>query len=196
MSVNDTFKSLPGLSYVKRAMEVAIVGNHSITIVDCNEMINDIVDAFMEIGGNDENIKIIKPCPCGNLTHYDRTCLCSSFEINRHRKSMKYTRGMRSDIIVESSTVNARDFDVSKNEKAKDVIDRIERAKQFNIINIDRDITKEGKRIFDLAYSRLGFNMEDRAKVINVARTIRCLDCEGNVEARHIAEAIQYRYRN
>ena len=52
------------------------------------------------------------------------------------------------------------------------------------------------KTLLKTAYEKLNLNLVDVNLIINIADTIRLLDEGKEIEASHIAEAIQYRMKN
>ena len=185
----DNFATLPGLIHVKRAMEIAVAGNHSITVIDCNGYDEQYTKAFHDIGG--EVIHVIKPCPCGNLSHPNRTCVCSFSRIKQYRARVKYQKALQSDIVIESGYIRERDFDTKHNEVAAAVLERIR-----TIVKVEPVLTPDAQKLFDRAYSALKMNARDRDTALQIAVTIAGLDKGVMIETRYIAEAVQYIYKN
>ncbi len=195
----DAFAALPGLAHVKRAMEVAVAGGHSITIVDCNGYSVEYRAAFETLtpvknGVVDQTtlpgFTVLQPCPCGNLTHPERACVCSAAVIRRHQKTASFHKGINADIVVAAGYIRAWDFDTNRNEDADTVRKRI-----GAIIEASSTLTEDANRIMDRAYSVLHLNANERDRAVRTARTIAGLDGSEHIEARHVAEAVQYVYR-
>lgn len=184
----DAFATLPGVAHVKRAMEVATAGGHSITIIDCNGYEDEYFHAFFEIFG--KVIHVVKPCPCGNLTNPERACRCSMTVIRRYRNTARYHTALKADIVIDAGYIHTWDFDTSRNESARAVLKRIEAMGKAN-----PSLTEDAEQLLDRAYTTLHMNADERDRAVRVAVTIAGLDRTGNIEARHIAEAIQYRFR-
>ena len=54
-------------------------------------------------------------------------------------------------------------------------------------------ISAEGEKLLENAIVRLGLSARAHDRILKVARTIADLDAGGNIEPRHLSEAIQYR---
>ncbi len=65
----------------------------------------------------------------------------------------------------------------------------------FSQVEIDIPNTA-AKTLLKTAYEKLNLNLVDVNLIINIADTIRLLDECKEIEASHIAEAIQYRMKN
>ncbi len=190
----DAFSVLPGVAHVKRAMEVAAAGGHGITIIDCNGYEGEYYMAYSEINPLEAKsalkLIVLKPCPCGNLTSPERACRCSMAVIRRYQGTTRYRKALAADIVVDAGYIRARDFDTSRNEPVVDVLKRIKAMGKASSA-----LTEDAEQLLDHAYTMLHMNAGERDRAVQVAVTIAGLDRAEHVEARHIAEAIQYRFR-
>ena len=50
-----------------------------------------------------------------------------------------------------------------------------------------------GERTLEMAVRRMGLSARAHDRILKVARTVADLDHSGNVGAKHVAEAVQYR---
>ena len=51
----------------------------------------------------------------------------------------------------------------------------------------------ESERLLEMAATRWGLSMRGRARVMKLARTIADLDASGDIQSKHVAEALQFR---
>jgi magnesium chelatase family protein len=54
-------------------------------------------------------------------------------------------------------------------------------------------IGEESHKLLEMAVDRLGMSARTFTRILKVARTIADLEEESHIQARHVAEAIQYR---
>ena len=156
------------------------------------------------------------PCPCGYLYHPKKACVCNQREVRRYRKKISGPILDRIDLHVEVPIVEAKDFsDDQKLKQASDSSDqireRITKAREIQRERFLRDniftntemknahikkyclLSKEVKQI--LAQAVMNFHLSARSyfKMIKISRTIADLEGLENIEASHLAEALQYR---
>ena len=68
-----------GNAHVKRALEIAERGNHSILIIgNPNDVVKD--DHPLPV-----NVQFVWPCPCGNFSDPRLSCFCLLEDVQRHR---------------------------------------------------------------------------------------------------------------
>ena len=154
----------------------------------------------------------MNPCPCGFYGSKDKECTCSPEAISRYMGRISGPLLDRIDIQVEVTPVKyqklASDENVETSEEIKARVDKarkiqIERYKEHGIFsnseltphlsNIYCKLDLKSKEIVQNAFERLGLSARGYGRILKVARTIADLDGKEDIEARHIAEAIQYR---
>ena len=154
----------------------------------------------------------MNPCPCGFYGSKDKECTCTPEAISRYMGRISGPLLDRIDIQVEVTPVKyqklASDENVETSEEIKARVDKarkiqIERYKEHGIFsnseltpylsNIYCKLDLKSKEIVQDAFERLGLSARGYGRILKVARTIADLDEKEDIEARHIAEAIQYR---
>ena len=156
----------------------------------------------------------MNPCPCGYLGDSEKNCTCSDFQIKQYRSKLSGPLLDRIDIVIDVPRLKINeltDKNIPQGESSEQIRERVVKArniqlerykglgiytnseltpkliKKFCILDeTSSNILKEAVRKFSLsarAYDRL----------LKLARTIADLDSSENIQAKHIAQAIQYR---
>lgn len=159
-------------------------------------------------------IAAMNPCPCGNATDPQKICSCSPAGIIRYQQKISGPILDRIDLHVEVPRIKFEKFSGDySSEESKTIRARVEKARlaqkeRFSgsptITNSEmgsEEIKKFcalDKGCLDLmrsAVSNLHLSARSYYRIIKVARTIADLAQSDNIEASHIAEAIQYRFK-
>ena len=154
----------------------------------------------------------MNPCPCGFYGSKEKECTCTPEAISRYMSKISGPLLDRIDIQVEVTPVKYQKLEssdrVETSEEIKERVDRarkiqLERYKEHGIFsnseltphlsNIYCKLDLKSKEIVQNASERLGLSARGYGRILKVARTIADLDVKENIEAKHIAEAIQYR---
>lgn len=154
----------------------------------------------------------MNPCPCGFYGSREKECTCTPEAISRYMSKISGPLLDRIDIQVEVTPVKYQKLEssdrVETSEEIKERVDKarkiqLERYKEHGIFsnseltphlsNIYCKLDLKSKEIVQNAFERLGLSARGYGRILKVARTIADLDGKENIEAKHIAEAIQYR---
>ena len=154
----------------------------------------------------------MNPCPCGFYGSKDKECTCTPEAIARYMGKISGPLLDRIDIQIEVTPVKyqkiASEERIETSETIKQRVDnarkiQLERYKEHGIFsnseltpslsNIYCKLDLKSKEIVQNAFERLGLSARGYERILKVARTIADLDEKENIEAKHIAEAIQYR---
>jgi magnesium chelatase family protein len=151
------------------------------------------------------------PCPCGWYGDKTRECTCSWYDIQRYNRKISGPMEDRIDIFVDMPRL---DFDKymenstteSSDEIRKRVIaarkrqsERYEGMSIFSNSQLGHALLKEyvpldtaSRSLLSAAMDKMKLTARAIDRVLKVALTVADLE-ESKVEARHIAEALQYR---
>lgn len=157
-------------------------------------------------------IAAMNPCPCGFFNHPAKKCTCSPKQINKYLNRVSGPLLDRFDIHIEVPPVEYDDLSSTKNEESSvEIKKRVNKAREIQNKRFKNSQTKCNAKLSDLefekycsvsesanvllksAFEQMGLSARAYNRIIKVARTIADLDSSENIEAHHIAEAIQYR---
>ena len=151
------------------------------------------------------------PCPCGNYFNPQKTCHCHPTKIKNYLGKISGPLLDRIDIHIDVPPVKYRelseykDAESSKEIKLRVGMARATQQKRFNtagfcnaqmhgkLIKEYCVLEKEAQELLRMAIAELGFSARAYDKILKVSRTIADLAGAENIQADHIAEAIQYR---
>ncbi len=154
----------------------------------------------------------MNPCPCGFYGSKDKECTCTPEAISKYMGKISGPLLDRIDIQIEVTPVKYQKLESKeKIETSEEIKERVDKARKIqlkrykehgifsnseltvNLSNIYCKLDLRSKEIVQNAFERLGLSARGYGRILKVARTIADLDGKENIEANHIAEAIQYR---
>ena len=166
----------------------------------------------VEYPSNFTLIGAMNPCPCGYYNHPTKECSCQPFAINRYFSRISGPLLDRIDMHIEVvpvplSEINGEQKEESSAEIRKRVIAAREvQLQRFAGTGIHSNammnsamlrkfcpMSAEVRSLLEMAMQRLNLSARAYDRIIKVARTIADLAGAENIEAAHIAEAINYR---
>lgn len=159
------------------------------------------------------------PCPCGYLYHPKKTCICTTREIDKYRKRVSGPILDRIDLCIEVPVVEAQVL--AQDEQARKFLEssatireRVIKARAVQLERFSRDsiytnaemrnkhirkycpLSQEVRQILARATANFQLSARSYFKMIRISRTIADLEAAKEIEVRHIAEALQYRFRD
>ncbi len=158
-------------------------------------------------------IGAMNPCPCGKLGDPGQICTCSPAQISRYRGRISGPLLDRIDLHIEVPRLTYEKLashqisQSSKLIKERVIKARYRQKKRFSgekgiMTNSDLDIRRlrkycridlAGRSLLRQAMSQLHLSARSYHRLLKLARTIADLEKVENIQASHIAEAIQYR---
>ena len=154
----------------------------------------------------------MNPCPCGYLGDPRKTCRCSLGQIHKYQSKISGPVLDRIDIHIEvpalsfqvltsqeqaesSAMIRERICECRKVQKSRYRTRPYKTNSQMNPKDIKEFATPDlqGRKLIEMAMKELHLSARAYYKVLKISRTISDLvGCE-QIQAEHIAEAIQYR---
>lgn len=141
-----------------------------------------------------------------------KECTCSDTAISRYMGKISGPLLDRIDIQVEVSSIKYNKLESNtQSESSSEIRKRVNKARKIQLerykkhkIFSNSELTPKlmqkyckldeaGKKILKNAFEKLNLSARAHDRILKVARTIADLDEKENIEAKHIAEAIQYR---
>jgi len=186
--------SIKGNKYLKRAIEISLTGQHTITVIGNVDNGKEYIETIyksrdIQDGIFNENLlTFVEPCLCGNNGDpFSRSCGCSTEKIIEYKLTNTFRQAMRNDILVKLDTPLFKDF-TTGHEHFSYVVKRIEKSIFRNEINI----ISSAMELLETAYKRISFTMCQVERIKHISRTIALMDNSEVVKPSHMAESIQY----
>ncbi|MEG2540318.1 MAG: YifB family Mg chelatase-like AAA ATPase [Clostridia bacterium] len=166
----------------------------------------------VEFPANFMLIASMNPCPCGNYGSKTQQCKCSPQQIHNYVSKLSGPLLDRIDLQIEVDNISFGELrGADRNESSAVIKERInkvrniqrERFKDEGILTNaemgSREVAKycviddRCERLLQKAFEKLNLSARGTTRILKVARTIADIEGSQSIEAKHIAEAIQYR---
>jgi magnesium chelatase family protein len=157
-------------------------------------------------------VAAMNPCPCGYLSEPGNPCTCSFSQIQAYRSRISGPLMDRMDIQVAVPRVSfASLVSRKKSEDSARVRERVMQARQIQVARFESTpvfcnarmgtgdiqkycrLDKDGRRLLASASDTLMLSARAVHSILKVARTIADLATSKDIQAGHVAEAVQYR---
>lgn len=153
------------------------------------------------------------PCPCGFLGDKKRNCACMPGQIAKYKRRISGPFLDRIDIYLEVPAVEVDKLSSDlKTESSLEIRKRVTAARKIQLqrfkgriftnsemgnsdIREHCTLTQEGLDLLKMAVSSLNLSARGYHRVLKLSRTIADLAALENIQAEHVAEALQYRAR-
>ena len=157
-------------------------------------------------------IASMNPCPCGNYGSRTQVCKCTPSQIHNYVSKLSGPLLDRIDLQIEVDNIQYDEFRGKEKAESSSVVKarinsvRALQAERFKNdgIRTNAEMTsahlekycaldKDGERLLEKAFEKLNLSARGTTRILKVARTIADIDGSKNIQAKHVAEAIQYR---
>lgn len=154
------------------------------------------------------------PCACGYLGHPTKKCRCMPGAVLKYKKRLSGPLLDRIDLhidvppVAQEKLISQINSESSSDVRGRVLIARSQQKKRFEKYHIKMNgemtpkhirnlcvLTDDANLMLKQAISRLSLSARSYFKIIKVAQTIADLEQKNNIEAPHIAEALQYRVK-
>ncbi|MBL7916165.1 MAG: YifB family Mg chelatase-like AAA ATPase [Bacteroidia bacterium] len=158
-------------------------------------------------------VSSMNPCPCGFHNHPEKECVCGPGVVLKYLNKISGPLLDRIDIHVEVTPVPFSELSKERiSEKSEEVRARVVRARKIQELRFAESeniycnsqmsakqlrtickISPECNQLLKTAVERIGLSARAYDRILKVARTIADLAGSNDIQAEHLAEAIQYR---
>ena len=154
----------------------------------------------------------MNPCKCGWYGHPSGRCTCSESQVEQYMRRISGPLLDRIDMYIEVPSVEYEAMRRREQPESSAVIrQRVNAAREVQkqrfagtevscnaymtpaMIGTFCRLDDAGERLMQSAFDRLGLTGRSHDRILRMARTIADLEGSGDIEAPHLAEAIQYR---
>jgi len=154
----------------------------------------------------------MNPCRCGWYGHPSGRCTCSEASVRAYKGRISGPLLDRIDLFVNVASLEYDELrEKAAGENSAAIRSRVNAARKIqqerfagtgvscNAYMSSREIAKycmldeKGDSMLRAAHDRLGLTARSHDKILRVARTIADLAGSAKIEARHLAEALQFR---
>lgn len=190
-------ENIAGHCIPKRAMEVAVCGNHSILFIGPRGAGKDALLAAGThlVAPKTFDARAVLLCWCGDAGSIVRQCKCSTRAAERYQRRLDRLRS-EFDIVIEVAPVPTKELLYNRGQRETTETMRARIARTL-AIPPPHEITDDAAvRMYEMVCRRMGLGIGEAMRVRNVASTITAMHGGGastSISARAIAEAAQYR---
>jgi len=159
-------------------------------------------------------VAAMNPCPCGNASDPQKECICTPNQINNYKRKLSGPILDRIDLQIEVPRLNFEKITGDTlAEKSEDVRQRIIKSRKLQLKRFKNtgiftnaemnnqqlkkfcQIGEPEKELLRLAINKMQFSPRAYFRLLKVARTIADLEGTKDLKVSHLAEAIQYKFR-
>lgn len=160
-------------------------------------------------------VAAMNPCPCGHAGDPERVCGCSPFQVIRYRQKISGPILDRIDLHIDVPRVKFEKLEGKENgaEKSAVIRERVESARAIQKKRFAGDACRtnaemtshmvkefcalnlETREILRNAVTQMKLSARAYMRILKVARTIADLAQAPTIEVPHLAEALQYRFK-
>lgn len=160
-------------------------------------------------------VAAMNPCPCGHAGDPERVCACSPFQVARYRQKISGPILDRIDLHIDVPRVKFEKLEGKETgaEKSTAIRARVENARAIqkerfrekacrtnaemtsHMVKEFCALNNETREILRRAVMSMKLSARAYMRILKVARTIADLAAAPSIEVPHLAEALQYRFK-
>lgn len=159
-------------------------------------------------------VAAMNPCPCGHHGDPERMCGCSAYQIEKYRQKISGPIMDRIDLHIDVPRLSFDELrDRASAESSETVRARVEAARSRSRVRLEGSgrqanaemdnklmemhclLDEAGQALLKEAVEHYHLSPRAYTRILKVARTIADLDSSERIRDEHLAEALQYRFR-
>jgi predicted ATPase with chaperone activity len=188
---------IPDQAHLRRAVTVALTGNHSITFIGVGASLPDALAYGRLCRGYGLTAYATTLCACGNAGNPYGACECTPEAIVAWRRRPAFQAALAADLVVEAALVSVEQRMAHQRgrhgESDEALITQAAEARGRPRPADELDMVSE--RLLAAAIRQLQLSTEQISRVLAVAQSVAQLAGVGAIGPVHLAEALQYRSR-
>jgi len=160
-------------------------------------------------------IAAMNPCPCGYATDPEKECSCAPSTIARYQRKLSGPISDRIDIFISVPRIKYNKLaSDERSENSTAIRKRVQDARNIQEKRFKKEpifynaemsnqhlqkfcrLTPEGKDLIIQAVRKFHLSARTYFRSLKIARTIADLESSENIEVRHLAESLQYRFQD
>jgi predicted ATPase with chaperone activity len=187
----DLLQKIKGQEHVKRAIEVALVQNDTVTIMVKDCRMNDVKTFLAPLLDDIElPYRILTPCHCGGFGSIVRECLCDKESIKYHQLTVRLAL---TNFYIEYPYVSADKLLSDRlGEPLSVVLERVDAAKK-RLTKVSDKLNDTSQSLLKAAIRQLDMSQSDIEATLRISKSIAALAGKTDIHPAHLAEAIQYK---
>jgi len=186
------FEDIIGQEHAKRALEVALAGQHTIAFIGKDEA--KALAGWAKAHGLTAWAE--QKCPCGYYgPDSHRECTCSISQVSKWQKRKAFQNALNAEIVIECPPPYNYQIEAFVNGKQGEpetaMLARVGAMGQRPEPTLDQT----SKSLLKVAINQLSLTSERVRSILDVTQTIAALAHANKISVAYLAEAIQYRPR-
>lgn len=184
-----------GHAVARRALEVAWTGGHDILLWGPRGAgKTTLIEAYSAASEHTITMREMDSCACGNFSSITAECTCNVRMLERwQRRARRILHEVDMALEVVPPTTRELMADPTPNWYTDLIPGRVDAARAFGLQHTDLRLDDTGIRTMEMVMRRLSLTAGEHDSVMRVSRTIANMSQASAIQARHVAEAVQYR---